>query len=101
MALSGFAPSGYGSVTALDTGQTVVALPGGGGPTLVVTAINGVAAVALQTGSAPPSPVLTSNTGMIVKASDGPLVLTVGSNDHIVVAGCGFGNSQLNLVQGT
>jgi len=99
MALAGFAPSGYNSVTA-TTSQQVAALPGGGGATLLITNMgDGTAVVLLQAGATPPSPAINNSTGLAILPR-AAVPLTVGANDHIVFIGMGA-NAQLNLVQGT
>lgn len=99
MALSGLTPAAYGSATATET-QSVVAIPAGG-TLLVINNMGGSpAAVLLQTGSTPPNPPVSMDNGVLVKATDPPLILTVGSNDHIAIVALGYGNAQLNLTVG-
>ena len=98
MALAGFAPTGYTSVTALPA-TAVVALPGGGGATLLVTNLgDSPAVVLLQNSSTVPSP-FNSSLGVVVMPRV-PLALTVGSNTYLAYASIG-NSAQLNLVQGT
>src|ERR1700722_6722969 len=98
MALSGFAPSGAGQISGLPNQSQRVALPGGGGATLVVTNLGpSDAYVLLGTNTV----VVTPATGMLVLARTS-IALTVGAATNIAAIGAAGGQyiANLNLVQG-
>lgn len=97
MALNAFAPTNYSSVTATATAGRV-ALPGGGGATLLVTNM-GPSHVVVKLGDNTVT-VSSSNDGIVINAGQS-LALTVGSATNIAVLDVGFGAAQVNLAQGT
>ena len=97
MALNGFAPTNYNSFTA-TSGSSSVAVPGGGGATLLVTNMGpSPAAFSLSVGA---GSCAGSQAGVVINAGQS-LALTLGSNDHINAISLGSGNSQINMAQGT
>jgi predicted naringenin-chalcone synthase len=97
MALAGFAPTNYSSLTALSA-SVPTALPGGGGATLLVTNM-GPSPIAVALGGNTVS-VTSSNNGLVVNAGQS-IALTVGSNGYIAAISLSGAPSQLNLAQGT
>ena len=98
MALNGFAPAAYGTMSAQGNSSNI-AIPGGAtGPTLLITNLGPQPAfVLLSTSNAT---VVTQATGIAVMAGQS-LALTVGTNTRIAAIANGFGSSYLSLVSGT
>lgn len=98
MALNGFAPAAYGTMSA-QAGSSNVAIPGGAtGPTLLVTNL----------GPAPAFVALSTSNTLVVDQSNGvpvmpgqSVALTVGTNTRIAAVANGFGSAFLSLVSGT
>ncbi len=108
MALSNFTPSAFGvlacpspapmAVAPFTVGTSAnVAIPGGGGPTLVVTNVGPYPAVVLLGGS---TVTVTPATGIAVGVNQS-VALAVGSDGYIAGLGVGGGPAILNLAQGT
>jgi hypothetical protein len=96
MALAAFAPTAYSSFAALST-STNVALPGGGGATLLVTNL-GPNPVVIALGNAA---LILAGSGNGIALNPGQsIALTVGANTNIAAMALGFGNAQLNMAQG-
>jgi hypothetical protein len=110
MALPNFTPSGYGSIVAPSPAMSAVApfvggvaatvaLPGGGGPTVLVGNNGPSGAFVLLATTALLAAAVSSVNGTFVPVN-GQVVLAVGSNSYLGAIGAG-GNSQLFLSQGT
>ena len=99
MAYTNFTPTAYGQLIAPGTvSSPATALPGGGGPTLIVTNIGTHPAIVLLGGSTVQA---TITTGIAV-APNQSLPLAVGSNGYIAAIGTGYScHTILNLAQGT
>jgi hypothetical protein len=98
MALNGFAPAAYGSMSA-GQGSSSAAIPGGAtGPTLLITNLGPAPAFILL--STDPTTVVTSATGVPVQPGQS-LALTVGDGTYISAIANGFGSAWLSLVSGT
>jgi hypothetical protein len=95
MAILNFTPSACGMMSAPANTSEARAIPGGAGPTLLITNLGPSAAVVLLGGS---TVVATVATGIAVLPGC-PLALGVGANTHIAAWGLG-GNATLNLAQG-
>jgi hypothetical protein len=106
MPIESFNPSGYAAMSAPPptpepvTGAAATsarqALPGGGGPTLVITNLGPSAAVVLLGNE---NVTVTLQTGMAVLANDW-VALAVDSNTHLAAIGA-QDRAALNLAQGT
>lgn len=97
MALSAFTPTNYGGMSAVSATSGNQAIPGGAGPTLLVSNLGpNPAVVLLGTSNAV---TVTASTGIAVIPGQS-IPLTVGSNTYIASIGVG-GDATLNLAQGT
>lgn len=95
MALNGFAPSSFSSLSA-QSGSVNVALPGAGTNLLIVNLGPSPAAVLLSESDVA---TVSGSTGTVVMPG-GSLVLTVGTNTRLAAVAVGFGSAWLNLSVG-
>ena len=96
MAFPSFAPSAYGTMAAPSGASVAQAIPGGAGPTLLVTNMGPSPAVVLLGGS---TVVVTPATGVMILPNQS-LALAVASNTYIAAMGTQAA-AILNLAQGT
>lgn len=96
-AILNFTPSAYGQLAVNSGASSRVAVPGGGGATLVVTNLGPAPAVVLLGDS---TVAVSTTTGMAVTPGHS-VALAVGSNGYIAGIGTAGLPAILNLAQGT
>lgn len=96
MAIQGFAPTSFSSISAMQ-GSSSHALPGAGTTALIVNMGPAPAAVLLSDSADTP---VDGGSGTVVMPGRS-LALTIGSNTYISVVALGYGSAWLNVSVGS